>query len=273
MEGTHWIKKLGTATLDLIYPPGLYCISCGKITDDSRTYGLCNDCMAAAGWNTGRRCEKCDKPLSANDRGPLCFSCRDMGSDGRSRAFDKGYVCAHYGSVEQAVIFAFKYGSRSDIGDKIGEILYDRMISELGPDELAGMYDLVIPVPIYREKKKKRGYNHAAIMAESFSKRAGICCESDLLIRNRETKPMKGLGSEERRANIAGAFEIRERKSEMVSGSRILLIDDIFTTGATINEIARILKASRIDKEGGKKTGAARVDFLAYAAAADIIVS
>ena len=239
---TTWIRKVGDAALDLIYPPGLYCISCGKITDASRTYGLCNDCMAAAGWNTGRRCVKCDKPLSDNDRGPRCYSCRDIGSDGIARAFDKGYVCAHYGSVEQAVIFAFKYGSRSDIGDKLGEVLFDRMISEYEPDELAGMYDMVIPVPIYAEKKKKRGYNHAAIMAENFSKRAGIDCEPELLVRVRNTKPMKGLGSGERRANISGAFEIRERKRDMISGSRILLIDDIFTTGATIDEIASLLK-------------------------------
>ena len=270
---TNWIRKAGAAALDLIYPPGLYCISCGKITDASRTYGLCNDCMAAAGWNTGRCCEKCDRPLSDNDLGPLCFSCRESGTGNRTRAFNKGYACAHYGSVERAVIFAFKYGSRSDIGDILGEILYDRMISECSPDELAGMYDMVVPVPVYAEKRKKRGYNHAAIMAESFAKRAGIRCEPELLIRSKNTKPMKGLGPEERKANIAGAFIVRERKMEKISGARILLVDDIFTTGATIDEIAGLLKSSWIDPEGRKHKGASCVDFLAYAAAGDMVVS
>ena len=74
---------------------------------------------------------------------------------------------------------------------------------------------------------------------------------------------MKGLGAQERRINISGAFEIRERKRPVIDGKRILLIDDIFTTGATIDEIASLLK----------EAGASRVDFLAYAGGADMIVS
>lgn len=262
MEWTEWIRNVSNAALDLIYPPGLYCISCGKITDNSRTYGLCNDCMAAAGWNTGRHCAKCGKPLSDNNTGPMCFACRDAGTGSRPRAFDKGYACASYGSVEQSVIFSFKYGSRSDIGDILGEILWDRMLSEYEPDELAGMYDIVIPVPIHIEKKKKRGFNQAELMAESFAKRAGLRCDPGIVVRSRATKPMKGLGPEERIANISGAFEIRERKLSLLPGSRILLVDDIFTTGSTIDEIASLLK----------QAGASRVDFLAYAATADMIV-
>lgn len=272
MKGTTWIKKIGGVALDLIYPPGLYCISCGKITDSSRTYGLCNDCMAAAGWITGRRCEKCGKPLSDNDPGPLCFSCTDSETSGRPHAFDKGYACASYDSVAQSVIFALKYGSRSDIGDILGEILYDRMLSEFDADELAGMYDLVIPVPIYLEKKKTRGYNHADLMAESFAKRAGIRYEHELVLRTRATKPMKGLGPEERRANISGAFDIRDRKHSLIQDSRVLLIDDIYTTGSTLDEIAGVLKEPWTDVGGMPHSGASRVDFLAYAAAADYLI-
>ena len=272
MSRISWIKRIGSSALDLIYPPGLYCISCGKITDSSRTYGLCNECMAAAGWITGRHCEKCGKPLSQNDRGPMCFSCRDSGSGSQPHVFDKGYACTAYDSVAQSVIFALKYGSRSDIGYNIGEILYDRMLSEFDADELAGMYDLVIPVPIYFEKKKKRGYNHADLMAESFASRAGMRCETEALIRTRATKPMKGLGPEERRANISGAFDLRARKRSLIQGSRILLIDDIYTTGSTLDEIAGILKEPWTDGDGIEHSGASRVDFLAYAAAADYLI-
>ena len=273
MEITSWIRNVGNAVLDLIYPPGLYCNSCGKITDDSRTYGLCNDCMAAAGWITDRRCDKCGRPLSDNNSGSLCFACKETEHSSRPYSFDKGHACAAYGSVEQSVIFSFKYGARSDIGDVLGEILYDRMISEYEPDVLAGIYDLVIPVPIYLEKKKKRGFNQAAIMAESFAKRAGIACEAEALRRVRNTEPMKGLNPEERMANIGGAFEIRERYHPQISDARILLIDDIYTTGATIDEIAGILKKPWYDKAGGLHTGARSVDFLTYAAGADMIKS
>lgn len=260
MDGS-WLRKLGNEVLDLVYPPGLYCISCGKITDDSRTYRLCNDCMASVNWITDRRCAKCGRPLSPNDPGETCFRCSVRESSGSPQCFDKGHACAGYGAVEQSVIFALKYGSRPDIGGTLGEILYDRMASEYGEDVLAGMYDLVTPVPTHRDKQAVRGYNHADLMGKSFAKRAGLRYDPEIVKRTRPTLPMKGLGPEARMANIQGAFDVRARKLPLIAGARILLIDDIFTTGATIDEIARILKDA----------GASRVDFLAFAAAGDMI--
>lgn len=241
----------------------LYCVSCGKIIDASRTYRLCNECMAAANWITDRHCSKCGKPLSENDPGEKCFGCSGSGDPDRPHAFDKGHACAGYGAVEQSLIFALKYGSRSDIGVTLGEIMHDRMLAEYGADELTGMYDMVIPVPVCRSKKSRRGFNHADIMAESFAKRAGLKYDSGTVIRTRETAPMKGLSPEKRRANISGAFMIRERKLPLIRGADILIIDDIYTTGSTVNEMAFLLK----------EAGASRVDFLAYAGGADMIVS
>lgn len=257
------MKIIIDTILDLVYPPGLYCISCGKITDASRTYGLCNDCMEAVNWASANHCKKCGRPLSDTDPGPLCFGCSAVERSAQPYAFDRGYACAGYGAAEQALIFAFKYGRQSHIGDVLGEILHDRMSAEYGADELAGMYDILLPVPIHKDKKKKRGFNQAELMAKSFAKRSGICCESDAVTRTKKTKAMKALSPDERRANVQSAFELRERKKAIIQGSSILLIDDIFTTGATINEIARILKAA----------GATRVDFLTFASAADIIYS
>ena len=310
--------------LDLIYPPGLYCVSCGKITDPSRTYGLCNECMSAANWITDHHCRKCGRPLSDTNPEQLCFSCLSRETGSYPHSFDKGHACAGYGAVEQSVIFAFKYGCKSYIGDVLGEILADRMLAEYEPDELAGMYDMVIPVPIYIDKKRRRGFNHAGLMAESFARRTGLKYEPNLIVRTRETLPMKGLGPGERKTNIEGAFKIRKRSAATISGVRILLIDDIYTTGSTIDEIASLLKApikvyranpaTYISKRSDDTTyaemgkgdicciseaaqskrgqghrqmskastpesdiafipGAAVVDFLAFAAAGDILVS
>jgi len=317
MDGDNLIKKIGNELLDLVYPPGLYCICCGKITDDSRTYRLCNDCMQAINWNTGRRCSKCGRPLSENDPGDRCFTCMARGyGEGRGRSgygvqgleqadrpargryFDRGHACAGYGACEQSMIFALKYGSRSDIGDTLGEMMYDYMAAEYGAGTLAGMYDLVVPVPTHIDKKRKRGYNHAELIARGFARRAGLRHSPDVVIRARSTRPMKGLSPGERMANIRGAFEIRGRLRPLIAGARILLIDDIFTTGATIDEIARVLKNPDAAANGGRFTdtggysarhaarpsipqdgscstkppGAARVDFLAFAAAGDIII-
>lgn len=272
MSGKSLIKAIGNEVLDLIYPPGLYCISCGKITDDSRTYGLCNECMSAMNWNTGRHCSKCGRPLSKNDPGRICFRCNAKESSGDPLMFDKGHVCSGYGAVEQSIIFALKYGGRSDLGDILGEMLYDRMVSEYEPDELAGMYDLVIPVPTHNEKKSKRGYNHADLIAKGFAERAGIRLSTDAVQRIRPTLPMKTLSPQEREANICGAFSIRKSRLSLLDGARILLIDDIFTTGATIDEIARILKKPETCSSGGKAEHAERVDFLVFAAAGDMLI-
>ena len=228
--------------LDLVYPPGLYCICCGKITDDSRTYRLCNDCMKSMNWNTGRRCRKCGRPLAETDPGELCFGCAQRDAAGQARSFDKGHACAGYGACAQSVIFALKYGGRADIGDTLGEVLYDCMLSEYEADELAEMYDIVIPVPIHADKLKKRGFNHAELIGRGFAERAGLRFDPGALLRTRETVPMKGLGPAERRANIRGAFTIRNSRLTQIQGARILLIDDIFTTGSTIDEISSLLK-------------------------------
>ena len=249
-------RGIGGAVLDLICPPDLYCICCGKIIDSTRTYRLCDDCMEGMKWATGRTCAKCGKILADIDPCDVCFSCREHG-----HVFDKGYACAEYGTHERALIFALKYNGRSDIGETVGEIMYDRMLAEMGSDELADAYDMVLPVPVHRRKRLTRGYNQAMLIAESFCRRAGLKADDDILYRSRETHMMRSLTPDERRENIRGAFAVRSFRAGEIAGKRILLIDDIYTTGATIDEIARLLKDN----------GAVRVDFLTFASGADMV--
>ena len=261
-KGT-WLRRIGNEMLDLVYPPGLYCICCGKIIDQSRTYRLCNGCMENMSWITERHCSKCGRPLAETDPGEKCFGCTQREASGQPHIFDKGHACTGYGACAQSVIFALKYGGRADIGDTLGEVLYDRMLAEYGPDRLAALYDIVTPIPVHMDKQKKRGFNHADLIGKGFAKRAGLNYDAGVLVRTRYTVPMKGLGTEERRANVSGAFSIKSSRLPKIKGASVLLIDDIFTTGATIDEIAGVLKDA----------GASRVDFLAFAGADDIIPS
>ena len=251
------ISKIINEVADLVYPPGLYCNCCGKITDPGRTYGLCNDCMRDMRWITGRACAKCGKALGETDPGAICHYCKS-----HEHFFDKGYACCEYGMHEKTLLYELKYASRGDIGVKLGEAAYDRMAAELGEEELRDAYDLVLPVPLYKERKMRRGFNQAELMAREFSERSGIACDDEILFRTRPTEAMKGLGPSERRANIQGAFSVNEEKSPVLAGARTLVIDDIFTTGATLDEIARVLK----------EAGASRVDTLVFAAGADYLI-
>lgn len=268
----EFIRKCGNMALDLAAPDGLYCACCGKITDRSRTYGLCNDCMKGIKWIGARTCAKCGKRLSDMNPGDRCFSCRE-----HEHSFDCGYTCAEYGTHERAMIYSLKYDGRSDIADKIGEIMFDRMSAEFGAEELSSMYDIVLPVPVHRSKRRIRGYNQAGLIAGRFAARAGLRCNDNILYRKRGTAKMKALDPDQRRENIRGAFAVRDFGRNDVSGRRILLIDDIYTTGATVDELAHILKEpcselknNRADN-GPEQRGASRVDVLTFAAGGDIV--
>ena len=260
------LKVMAEDALDLVYPPALYCICCGKIIDETRPYRLCNDCMDGMKWATEQTCAKCGKRLSAVNPGRICFSCRE-----HPHQFDRGFTCAEYGTHERAMVFALKYNGRSDIAETIGEIMADRMLSEFGQEELSDMYDLVLPVPVHPHKKRTRGYNQAALIAESFCSRTGLKCNDSILIRVRETHVMRSLGPDQRRENIRGAFALKRSGERETAGKRILLIDDIYTTGATVDEIASLLKHP--GSSGGKDPGAGaeRVDFLSFASGADVV--
>lgn len=256
MDVRSFLTAAGSAALDLLYPPALYCICCGKIIDETRTYRLCNDCMDGIKWIGERTCMKCGKRLSGT--GPLdtCYSCRE-----HPHIFDRGYTCAEYGTHERAMVFALKYDGRQDIAETLGEIMADRMLAEFCPAELKEMYDLVLPVPVHPRKRGMRGYNQAELIAGSFARRTGLHMDSDILVRNRETHIMRSLGPDQRRENIRGAFGIRTRRADEIRGRNILIVDDIYTTGATVDEIASVLKAE----------GAASVDFLSFASGADMV--
>ncbi|MBR0374559.1 MAG: ComF family protein, partial [Mogibacterium sp.] len=175
--------------LELVYPDGLYCICCGKIIDSSRPYRLCNECMDEINWAAGRTCVRCGKPLSDLNPSDTCYNCREQ-----DHVFRRGYACAGYGSCERAMIFALKYGERTDIAPTMGEVLHDRMVllHHTGSADLS-QYDMVIPVPMYEPKRRRRGFNQAELIAREFCRRSGLPLAPRAVARVRDTHAMKGV--------------------------------------------------------------------------------
>lgn len=254
----NMLHKIGSGILDRIYPSDLYCICCGKIIDWSRAYRLCDDCMDSLNWASGRTCSKCGKLLSDNNPETICYSCR-----ANEHVFDRGYTCTQYGAHERAIVFSLKYDDRTDIAKTIGEIMTDRMLSEKSLTRLRSEYDLIVPVPITKEKRLKRGYNQAGLISEYLSINTGIRYVGEVLERIKETTAMKGLTPNERKRNINGSFAVHPLKLDAVRGSKCLVVDDIYTTGATIDEVAITLI----------QNGAEIVDFISFASGADVIKS
>ena len=252
------MKKHINQLLDLIFPSGLYCICCGKIIDSSMPYHLCTTCMSQVKWSLGRTCSRCGKPLSDTDPAGTCYSCRE-----HEHFYDRGYSCAEYGSCERALIFSLKYNGRTDIAASLGEAIWDMLLARGVLSEgvtNTERYDLIIPVPMSRSKLRSRGYNQAELIARELSRRSGIPCNTDILVRARSTRALRGLSPEERRNEMTGAFA-RGRTPDIIRGRNFLLLDDIYTTGATIDACTLVLKAN----------GAGRVDFVSFASGADVV--
>lgn len=231
--------------LEALFPSNIYCICCGETIAPSMIYSLCEGCLTNLRWANHASCEKCGKPLQADYWRSLCTDCREA-----DHLFSKGYSCVEYGMYEKMVLKDYKYHGRPYLGDKLAWIMADRLESE----EISS--DCILPVPMERSKERKRGYNQSALMARSLSRRMGIPWEKDLLLRHRKTRVMNNLSPSERRENVRGAFSLKRGREGWISGRKILLVDDIYTTGSTLNECARILL----------EAGAEDVRFICFAA-------
>lgn len=224
------IKDITKNIDEAIFPSNIYCICCGSLIDKSRPYALCDLCMKKFHWINGRTCSKCGKALPDTYRGELCYDCMTY-----EHRFEKGYSCLTYGLHEREVLLDLKYNGKGYLAEKFGDILYDRMACE------DTSWDVIIPVPISAGRMKKRGYNQSALMARQFSKRAGISLRENVLTRQKETVLLRSLNPADRRLALANAFAVRESSRAYLEGKSVLLIDDIYTTGATADTCVGVL--------------------------------
>jgi len=152
-----------------------------------------------------------------------------------------------YDESSRNLILGLKYGDRLQLVPTLGQ-----WMRRAGAELLADA-DLLVPVPLHWTRLFARRYNQAAVLALALAKLGGPPVSTDCLIRRRRTPPQGRRNAVARRRNVAGAFRLR--RSETIRGKRVVLIDDVLTTGATVEECARVLK----------RAGAARVDVLALA--------
>ena len=161
----------------------------------------------------------------------LCDDCRDT-----KHEFTMGRAAFVYDNVMRKCMSALKYGGRREYGETLGLLLYERFAELLRSWKPDG----IVAVPVHPDRLKKRGYDQAYVIAEAVSKRSGIPVMKDVVIRTKNTRAMKVLGAGERRKNMEEAFA--PGKSEVYI-KKVLIIDDIYTTGSTMDAVSRVLKA------------------------------
>ncbi len=228
--------------IDTILPPR--CLKCGKILESEN--GLCADCFNEIDFISTPYCKKCGRPFADihHGNGLICGDC--MKKQHSLFRFNRSAV--KYNEHSKNLLLSFKFMDKTDNAP-----LLAKWLKQAGKDIFAEGVDIFIPIPLHYKRLLKRRYNQSALLAKELSRLTGIKTDYASVVRGRHTRPQVEFSGAARIKNIKGAFKIKH--PERIKGKRIVLIDDVMTTGSTLKECALVLK----------KAGAKSVDTLTVA--------
>ena len=218
------------------------CPGCGAVAGEPHRF--CLDCWRSLTFLGEPCCARCGLPFEYG--GEAEAECGRCLAD--PPPFDRLRAAVAYGDVSRRVALKLKYSGRPGLAETLAHFML-RHVQDRGSEML------IVPVPLHRWRIWTRGYNQAALIASSLSRRSGLPAALDLLRRTRATPPLKGLGRRERALAVRGAFKVPPEARPGLAGRRVILVDDVYTSGATASACARVLRRS----------GAASVDVLCWA--------
>jgi len=211
--------------------------------------GLCAACWSQLSFIERPYCERLGIPF-VYDPGPGLLSMQAIADP---PAFHRARAAVRYDDIARAMVHAFKYQDRTDLAPVMG-----RWMARAGAELLADA-DIIVPVPLHWRRGLARRYNQAAMLAAVIGRQSGVSVTPHVLARMRPTEQQVGLSRPDRAANVQGAFAVPERHKSALHGRRVVLVDDVLTSGATTDCCARTLLRAR----------AARVDVLVFARVVD----
>jgi ComF family protein len=245
--GARLLSRVGAGLLNGLLPPD--CPACHQPVE--RAGLVCADCFRHMRFISDPCCDRCGQPFAGTGfggAGRICAPCAERPPPWRSAR-----AALVYDEWSRVLVLRLKYADRIDLAPvlahhmaRVGQGLLDRA-------------DLLVPVPLHRSRLFHRRYNQAALLAHAVGRIAGVPVLPDALVRARATPPLARLGPASRRDILQGAITIRPSRRTGIENRRIVLVDDVMTTGATTGECARVLCAA----------GAASVDVLVAARAPD----
>lgn len=226
-RGIRW-PALGAA-IDLVYPP--QCVSCREAMDrETSDRRFCDACWNSLDLFSHPYCNRCGTSLSRPDRND-CRTCEEQ----RFR-FDRVVRLGPYEQPLREYVLRMKHVAEEPLSLGIGGLLAEACCRELS----SWQPELVVPIPMFWRRRIVRRTSSADILATTVGKRLRTPVSLRALVRRRNTQPQGDLSPRERRANVRDAFRLRRPK--LVADRRVLLVDDVLTTGATLNEVARVLE-------------------------------
>ena len=220
--------------LEIIFPS--HCLACEKIVNRDGLF--CSECWPKLQFICEPKCQICAYPFEFQGLSLLCAKCLT-----KRPSFDKAVVLFRYNHILRKIISSLKYRDQTFLAKKFARLLFDKAKSEIAD------CDLMIAVPLHVKRLRKRKFNQAILLAKNLLKFApDKNFITDFLVRIKDTKPQVELKKKERENNLKNAFAVNAKYLKEVRGKKILLIDDVTTTGATFENCAKILK-----KHGAKK--------------------
>lgn len=232
------LKRLGIAT-EFFAPRR--CPLCGKIVLHDKPEFWCESCWEQAlPWIRQPFCHRCGAPFDifpdrTSEDEVLCGECLS-----ESPAYDMIRSACAYDGIAAKLITALKYGKRLFYVPPLVELLEQAFTRWLSEESI----DLIIPVPLHEEKLKERGFNQSLLLAKELAKKVAIPISYSVLIKVRKTPPQATLHKTERKKNLQKAFAISSTWKEQLRNASVLVVDDVITTGTTIQECAKVLKGS-----------------------------
>lgn len=209
--------------LNLLFPS--FCPLCKKPSMSHKTAPICHECWEGIPQYQGPQCLTCGTPLPS-EHSTSCGECtRSKPTFHTARSYG-----LHSGILKETVNLLKFHGMK-----RLSKPLSEKLIRIEMPN-----VDIVVPVPLHRKRLRMREYNQSALIAKHVARHLEVPIAVNTLIRIRETRPQVGLNAQERRKNIRNAFSITD--DHLISGKQVLLLDDVYTTGATVRECSRILR-------------------------------
>ena len=222
--------KIADRVVDIIYPRR--CPVCDDVvTRPGRK--ICDECVGDFTYIREPYCMKCGRPLKDDDA-IICEEC-----DKREHKYVRGRAAFVYDDVLKESIYRYKYGGRAEYADHYAE----QMMGQLGSYLRSCRADAIIPIPLHKDRLRKRGYNQAELLAYRLSTALDIPLRNDILKRCSKTRVQKSLGATQRQNNLKKAFKIA---CDVVKLKNIILVDDIYTTGSTIDAAALCLQEAGV---------------------------
>ena len=230
------ICRLFTSLLNVLYPPT--CIICK--TPCFNAHLLCGKCWSNITFITRAYCKKCGTSFLSNDR--ICL-CTDECCVYENHVYHSTRPIVEYNSIAKDLIKGFKFHAKFEIM-KLFRCWFNSMLKEYDYRDV----DYIVPIPLYKKKLKKRGYNQTAILAKNISRIIKKKYHSKLLLKVKDTANQSDLKKEARERNLINAFEVYHENAHILKNKKILLIDDVITTGTTANECSKTLIKNGTDE-------------------------